>query len=216
VATLTTRTAAPAAFGTTTTWKGGLRLPGVGFFVLSAGFMLVIMLAASMAPGYNYNAAAISDLGVITQTALLFNVALIAVGLLNLTAGYAFFRHHRRGWLLAIYALAGLGAMGAGAIPLGTSDLHSIFALAAFVFFNVEAVGTGFVLHGPMKPISWLAGVAGLVYVVLMIIGDAGNTAIFGAIGHGGSERMIVYPVMLWMLAMSGYLMGTAGERSGD
>lgn len=199
-----------------TTWMASLRLPGVGFFVLSAGFMLVIMLAASMAPGYDYNAAAISDLGVIAETALLFNVSLIAVGLLNLAAGYAFFRHHRRGWLLAIYALAGLGAIGAGAIPLGTSDLHSLFALAAFVFFNVEAIGTGFVLHGPMKPISWLAGIAGLVYVVLMIIGDAGNTAVFGAIGHGGSERMIVYPVMLWMVAMSGYLMGTAGEPSRD
>lgn len=198
------------------TWTSGLRLPGVGFFVLSAGFMLVIMLAASMAPGYDYNAAAISDLGVITQTALLFNVTLIAVGLTNLAAGYAFFRRHGRGWLLAIYALAGLGAIGAGAIPLGSSDLHSIFALAAFVFFNVEAIGTGFVLHGPMKPISWLAGIAGLVYVVLMIIGDAGNTAVFGAIGHGGSERMIVYPVMLWMLAMSGYLMAGTGAPGHD
>ena len=50
----------------------------------------------------------------------------------------------------------------------------------------------------------------------VMIIGDSGNAAVFGPIGHGGAERMIVYPVMLWMLAMSGYLMGTAGERSGE
>jgi hypothetical protein len=46
-----------------------------------------------------------------------------------------------------------------------------------------------------------------LVFVVVMVIGDSGNPAIFGAIGHGGAERMIVYPAMLWMLALGGYLM---------
>lgn len=27
------------------------------------------------------------------------------------------------------------------------------------------------------------------------------------AIGHGGTERMIVYPAMVWLLALGGYLM---------
>ena len=31
--------------------------------------------------------------------------------------------------------------------------------------------------------------------------------AAFGPIGHGGTERMIVYPAMLWMLAFGGHLM---------
>jgi hypothetical protein len=31
--------------------------------------------------------------------------------------------------------------------------------------------------------------------------------AVFGPIGHGGMERMIVYPAMLWMMAVGGYLM---------
>jgi hypothetical membrane protein len=212
VATLTNRAAAPAAASPATTWTSVRQLAGLLLFVLSAGFMIVIMLAASIAPNYDYAGGAISDLGTVDQTALLFNAGLVAVGLLNIGGGYAFYGSHRRGWLLAIYALAGLGAIGAGAIPLGTSDLHSIFALLAFVFFNAEAVGTGYVLHGPMRPISWLAGGAGLAYVVIMVIGDSGNPAIFGAIGHGGAERMIVYPVMLWMTALGGYLMSGAAE----
>jgi hypothetical protein len=40
------------------------------------------------------------------------------------------------------------------------------------------------------------------------VLGDSGNAAAFGPIGHGGTERMIVYPVMLWMLAFGGFLMG--------
>jgi hypothetical protein len=66
-----------------------------------------------------------------------------------------------------------------------------------------------------LRLISALAGTLGIVFVVLMVIGDAGNTAAFGPIGHGGTERMIVYPVMLWMLAFGGYLMArpAAGPR---
>jgi hypothetical membrane protein len=214
VATLTGHGTVPSTTTRDAGWVADLRLPGILFFVLAAGFMTVIMLAASIAPNYDFHSGAISDLGVIDETALLFNVGLVAVGLLNIGGGYAFWRSHRRGWLLVLYVLAGAGAIGAGLIPLGTSDLHSIFALFAFVFFNAEAVGSGYVLHGPMRLISWLAGGAGMAYVVIMIIGDAGNPAIFGSIGHGGSERLIVYPVMLWMLALGGYLMSGGSGRA--
>jgi hypothetical protein len=43
--------------------------------------------------------------------------------------------------------------------------------------------------------------------MVLMVIGDAGDPTVFGAKGHGGTERMIVYPAMLWMLAYGGYIL---------
>ena len=67
-----------------------------------------------------------------------------------------------------------------------------------------------------MRPLSVLAGAVGLVFVVLMIIGDGGNSAAFGAIGHGGTERMIVYPVMLWMLALGGYLIAGSAARGSE
>ena len=192
---------------TRTMTRDDLRIPGFLLFLLAAQFMTVITLAASMAPAYDFQAGAISDLGVIRETALLFNASLIAVGVLNIAGGYLYFRSHHRPWILVTYLLAGIGALGAGSIPLNTSDLHSLFALVAFLFFNLEALATATVLRGPMKAVSLLAGAIGIVFVVVMIIGDSGNPAIFGAIGHGGAERLIVYPVMLWMLALGGYLM---------
>lgn len=191
-------------------WWADPRLPGVLLFSLAALFMTVIMLAASIAPAYDYAGGAISDLGVITQTAWLFNVTLLAVGLLNVLAGYFLYLQHHRTGLLALFVLAGMGSVGAGAIPLGTSDLHSVFAVFAFVFFNLEAVAAAAIVRGPMRVVSIVAGVVGTVFVALMVIGDAGNAAAFGPIGHGGTERMIVYPVMLWMLAFGGYLMAGA------
>jgi len=183
-----------------------LRLAGLSFLVLAAGFMTVIMLAAATVPGYDFRGAAISDLGTLPETALLFNASLVLVGVLNLAGGYLFYRTHGKRWLLTVYTLAGLGAIGAGIFPLDTGGLHGLFALLAFLFFNVQALGTATRLHGTMRVLSGVAGGVGLVFVVLMALGDAGNAAAFGPIGHGGTERMIVYPVMLWLVAFGGYL----------
>jgi hypothetical protein len=47
-------------------------------------------------------------------------------------------------------------------------------------------------------------------------IGDSGNATVFGPYGHGGSARMIAYPMMLWLVALGGYLMAAAfGGRIG-
>ena len=191
------------------------RTAGVLAFLSGATFLVGTMLAASIAPGYDFHGAAISDLGVIDSTALLFNGGLIAIGVLELAAGILFFRVHRRPGILATFLLGGVGVIGAGLFPLDTGAAHSLFALSAFVGFNLQAIATAAWVHGPMRVISLVAGLAGLAYVVVMVIGDAGNPAIFGPIGHGGAERMIAYPVMGWLLAFGGYLMASdpAAER---
>jgi hypothetical membrane protein len=192
------------------------RVAGLGFLAIGAGFMTVIMLAASLVPDYAYADAAISDLGITPGSATLFNLSLVAVGLVNLLAGFVFYRGHGRLWLLALYVIAGLGAVGAGVFPLDTGAPHSLSALIAFLFFNLEAIGTAAVLRGPIRWISVASGALGLVFVVLMVIGDSGNAAAFGPIGHGGTERMIVYPVMVWLVALGGYLLAQVDERRAD
>jgi hypothetical membrane protein len=187
---------------------GSRRLAGLAFLALSAQFMTAIMLAAAMVPGYDFGASAISDLGVAPETALLFNASLVLVGLLNLAGGYLFYRSHGRRWLLAVFAIAAVGAIGAGLFPLSAGGIHSLFALLAFVGFNAQAIASATQVTGAMRALSVLAGALGIVFVALMVIGDAGNTAAFGPIGHGGTERMIVYPVMLWLVAFGGYLLG--------
>jgi hypothetical protein len=66
-----------------------------------------------------------------------------------------------------------------------------------------------------MRALGFIAGAVGLVYTVLMVIGDSGNTAVFGPYGHGGSERMIAYPVMAWLIALGGYLMAGRTAEGG-
>lgn len=184
-----------------------VRAAGLALFGLAALFMTTIMLAASMAPGYDLAGGAISDLGTIPETALLFNVALVVVGLLNIAAGFLLGGAGAGLGLLLVYVAAGAGAIGAGIVPLDRGAMHGIFALVAFVLFNVQAIVSARLVPGPMSAISIAAGLVGLAFVALMVVGDSGNPAVFGPIGHGGAERMIVYPVMLWMLGFGGALM---------
>jgi hypothetical membrane protein len=186
-----------------------LRAAGVLAFLTGATFLVGTMLAASIAPGYDFHAAAISDLGTIGETAALFNAVLIATGLLDLAMGLLLVQVSGHRAVLVPILMGGLGAIGAGVFPLDTGAPHTLFALAAFVGFNLEALACARIVRGPMRWISLLAGVVGLAYVGIMVIGDAGDPAMFEAIGHGGSERMIAYPVMAWLLAFGGYLMAT-------
>jgi hypothetical membrane protein len=201
--------------GTTVSIRGlqfdSRRLAGLCFLTLAAQFMTVIMLGAAMVPGYDFRGGAISDLGVVPETALMFNASLVVVGVFNLFGGYFFYRTHGARWLLAVFGIAGLGAIGAGVFPLDTGGLHGLSALLAFVFFNLQAIASATRLSGGMRVLAVLAGAVGLGFVVLMAVGDAGTAAAFGPIGHGGTERMIVYPVMLWLVALGGYLLGAGG-----
>ena len=209
-------TAASAATAATGVWSVArdVRLAGLLTFIQAAQSMTVMMLGASMAPGYDVRGGAISDLGVIAQTAVLFNASLILTGALNLAVGVLLSAQGRAGrWLTVVFVIAGIGALGAGLVPLDRGGLHGLFALGAFVAFNLQALGSSRLVAGPLRAVGLVSGVLGLLFVALMVVGDAGDPAVFGPIGHGGAERMIVYPAMLWLLTFGGALMVGAPRR---
>lgn len=182
---------------------------GLAYFLLAAQFITVITLAASAAPGYQLRDGAISDLGVIAETALLFNAALLLVGLLNLLGAYYAYRLERGRLLLGVCGIASIGAVGASLLPLSTGGWHGLFALLAFVFFNLEIIGQA--MRTDNAALRWtglVLATIGLVHVVVMAVGDAGSSLVFGPIGHGGVERLIVYPPMLWLMVYGGFRLG--------
>ncbi|KAF5087450.1 hypothetical protein DSECCO2_46360 [anaerobic digester metagenome] len=188
-------------------------IAGVLLFLLPVQFMIALMAGAAMAPGYSININAISDLGVTGATAWLFNSSLFLAGLLNVIGGYFLYRSYGRGWILPVFVLTGAGAMGAAVFTLDIPGIHGLFALAAFVFFNVEAIACASLVRGPLKAISIIAGIVGLVFLVTHAASDFGIMSLYGPIGHGGSERMIVYPALLWLAGFGGYLMVPFGVK---
>ena len=183
---------------------------GILLFLLPVQFITALVAGAAIAPGYSINTNAISDLGVIGETAWLFNASLFAAGLLNIAGGYFLYRSYGRGWILPVFLLAGIGAIGAAVFTLDIPGIHGLFALAAFVFFNIEAIAGSTLVRGPLKAIAIIAGVLGLIFLVTHAASDFGIMNLYGPIGHGGSERMIVYPALFWLMAFGGYLMAPA------
>ena len=187
---------------------------GVLFFLGSAQFVTILMIGEAMAPGYSISENAISDLGVIGATRALFNTSLFIIGLLIALGGYLFHRTHRKPWITALFILAGIGTIGAGVFNL-EYGIHGIFALIAFLFVNLQAIGSATQIRGPLKTLSPILGIVGLVALGLMVAGDIGGiAAAFGPIGHGGTERLIVYPGLLWLMAFGGYLMASQALAS--
>lgn len=182
----------------------------------AAQFLTILMLLEAIAPGYSMHDGAISDLGTIPETELWFALTLFAIGTTNLLAGWFLYRtwHDKR--LFAVFVLGSIGAMGAALVPLDNpSDLHGLFALLAFLFMNVEAILVGLKFKGGLRAASIVAGVLGLVFMVMMMLVDAESLDVSGSIGHGGVERMIVYPVLIWMVLIGGYLLAQPARSAG-
>ncbi|MCU0851845.1 MAG: DUF998 domain-containing protein [Thermoplasmata archaeon] len=189
-------------------------MTGLLLLVASAQFLVVMMVAEAVAPDYSMHENAISDLGVIDETRLFFNASMFAIGLLNLFAGFFFYKVHGSRVLYAMFVLGGIGAMGAAAIPLDSPiGIHGLFAFVAFFFINLEAITCVRLTKGPLKVMSLLAGATGIVFLVMMILVDSNAVDVSGSIGHGGTERLIAYPALLWMVAFGGNLLGDATSK---
>lgn len=189
-------------------------LTGLLLIMGSAQFLTVMMIGEAVAPDYSMHANAISDLGVIKETRTFFNPSMFIVGLLNLVAGYFFFRVHGSRILLCVFGIGGIGAMGAALFPLDSPvKIHGLFALLAFLFMNIEALLGSRLFKGPLTIMSVVAGITGLIFLVMMVLVDGGSVDVSGSIGHGGTERMIAYPVLIWLVIVGGYLLGGPAVR---
>ncbi|MFA5101709.1 MAG: DUF998 domain-containing protein [Candidatus Thermoplasmatota archaeon] len=186
---------------------------GLILSIMSAQFLLVLMLGAAIAPDYSIHDNAISDLGVIAQTTLLFNTSLFLFGLFIIIAAYFYHPLHKKRSITLLFIIAGIGGIGVAFFPLNNPVIHSIFALIAFLFTNLLPIGISVLLPKPLNVLSIVIGTLGLVFLLLHFLSGIGVLNVYGVIGHGGSERMIVYPVLLWFIAFGGYLMASSEKK---
>ena len=99
--------------------------------------------------------------------------------------------------------------MGVGLFPGDTGVIHGMVALAWFVTAPLSAIAAYRLERKPFGYISVAIGIFVLI-VLLMALFSAGPSPIFLAFGRGGEERMIAFPVAIWVTAFGGYLMGSS------
>jgi len=182
----------------------------LGKILLAIGslqFIVVMLVAEQLYPGYSPLHNYISDLGALkAPTAPLFNTSVILLGVLGLLAVFLLRQELGRtgAWLLG---LASLGAMGVGFFPEDYGLPHSISALIAFLFGALAVIVIGFRRGGIFKPLGVTLGVISLIALALFI------PRVITPLGIGGIERLVAYPVLIFLI-MYGLSGKTAGKSS--
>jgi hypothetical membrane protein len=188
-----------------------LRRAGQILFIEAALFLIVLVLCAGIAREYGLPGHTLSRLGILPATAFLFNGSLIALGMLNFLAAYFFFRGGTRLFTALAFVLAGLGAAGAGAVNVAISnDVHTVFAAIGFLGHILIPFALTRSADGAMRLLSYVAGISSVAFLLVWVVALAGHTDESGQTGTGATQRMIVYPLALWIMVFGGYLVGSS------
>ncbi len=186
-------------------------LAGAFMFIGSMQFVIGMVLAEIFYPGYNVSANYISDLGatcrdtciIYQPSAFIFNTSVIFLGILILISSYCLWLEFKNNLISIFIGLSGLGAVGVGLFPETAGILHLIVSLVTFLFAALSAIAARNFVKPPFTYFSVFLGVASLAALVLF------GLKFYSGLGPGGMERMIAYPVLLWVIGFGGYLMSS-------
>ncbi|MEM4316246.1 MAG: DUF998 domain-containing protein [Nitrososphaerota archaeon] len=177
------------------------RLASILLFVGIAQFMVFLRVSEAVYPGYSVAGNYISDLGV-GPAAPIFNTSIIVLGVLVISASLLVYRvFHDLAFTVLVF-MTGFGAAGVGVFPEGSPyNLHMIMSFMVFFSAGLSAIAAYRVTPQPLKTISIFSGILTLTTLILFASGT------YLGLGHGGMERMIAYPPLIWGLVLAGYLM---------
>ena len=170
-------------------------------FIGSTQFILGIILSEILYPGYNASLQTISSLGV-GPSAVVFNTSILLLGVLGLTGMYFFHQVYNSNLFSILLGLAYVGAIGVGLFTEdpATFNLHVIFSFIAYVFGGIAAITSYKQQKQPMSHFSVILGAFSLVAIVLLASGN------YLGLGLGGIERMVAYPLLLWLVGFGSQL----------
>jgi hypothetical membrane protein len=194
---------------------------GALLFVGGLQWFMTVMAAETLFPGYSTRANDLSDLAStippntlpVQPSAIMFNAATILLGLMVLISAFLIYRGCKERFFCLLLAIFGAAAMGVGIFPGDAGIIHGLVALVTFVTSSLSAVAAYRLERRPFAYISAVIGIFSL--IVLFSAFFLGESSPFWmAFGGGGEERLIAYPVLLWVTGFGGYLMGAPSTNT--
>jgi hypothetical membrane protein len=183
---------------------------GLTLFLGTVQFAIGLTIAEIVYPNYSVAANYISDLGVGTAAAPIFDGSIILLGALLVLCSWFVLRAYHDRLLMVALAVAGIGAAGVGIFTEGSPfGLHSAFSLVTFVSAALATIFAFRVVHAPLRYLSVVFGVVSFAALGLYV------TSNYLGLGAGGMERMIVWPVLVWGIGFGGYLLGMTSPSPG-
>jgi len=189
-------------------WESILRkIAGLLILIGATQFIIGMIASEALYGGYSTANNYISDLGV-GPSAILFNSSVFLFGLMILGGTYYIWRASRNTLFTISFLLAGIGTTGVGIFPESAGSIHIVVSLIAFLFGGLSAIFAYKLEESPLNYVSVIMGLIALIALVLFI------TQNFLGLGKGGMERIVLYPLVLWVIAFGGHLIGLKEKQS--
>ena len=184
-----------------------LRRGGLLFTFTGAGFLLLVTVLEAIYPGYSVHANTISDLLAIGTTTSSIGeplAFLIAVSWI-LGGYYAYSDGGKKMRVLTV--LPGIGLLLAVLSPENVNvGIHSVGAVLAFIPGGIVVILSYRTIRSPFRYFAAFLGALSLLGTVVEF--GAYNSALMQqTLGPGGWERVIIYPVMIWLIGFGSYLL---------
>jgi hypothetical membrane protein len=191
------------------------KVAGTLFFIAATQFILCLIIAEALYPGYSVSRNYISDLGV-GPSAIIFNASVFLLGALLLAGTYLQRHNPALKTVNTMLLLMAIGAMSVGIFTKDFTLVHGAVSSAAFFFAGLSAITSCKILPKPLSQISIVLGAmtlaalalfsAGIIASGSMTSNIAYDSTFYLGLGPGGMERMIVYPALMWLAAFGGHL----------
>lgn len=197
------------------------RVAGFTFLLTAAGIVMSTITNEAIYPRrYSTNLNTISDLSgtepphsiMVEPSRTIFVVTMMLAGLLVLVGTWHLARVVDRRRLVIAMTVFGVGLVGIAVLPGNVEGWHPLFAFCAFLGGASAAIQSRHVIGGPFRHVALTAGVIALLAVAFGVeaLEDWGPQA---ALGVGGIERWIAYPVLLWLFGFGAFLLAPKCDR---
>ena len=188
------------------------KISGLLMFIGAVQWFLVILLAEGLHPGYNSAIHYVSSLGV-GKTALFYNTSVILLGLTTIVGTYLMQGSHSSRAFTLLLVITGLATIGVGIFPENVRPLHGIVTPIALIFGGLSAIGSYRIQTSPLRYIAVLLG-AGSIFAGVLFNSYLGlpreSLDTFLGLGKGTMERLVIYPILLWIVVFGSSLTGRA------
>jgi len=196
-----------------------LNVAGYLCIVAPLQWIILVFVAQAYYPSYTIAKNDLSDLGATCHNAvgptpgvctiyqpasIIWNVTLSLFGLLTVVAAYFLYRGLKNRLFSAFFGLYGLGGLIAGVVPENVElTTHGLGALVSFVAGALAAITVYRLRLGSrlFTIVSIILGIISIAGIILLIFVPFA-TLESSVIGHGGDERIIVYPLMIWEMIL--------------
>ena len=181
--------------------RSGLLLFLAGFLIFMGIITGEIFYKAEFSVKDDYISELASKTFFRLASASVFDYTMIIAGIMVIIGTWFVNKIFKKYLLTIPMALLGAGLACFGIFPGEILPMHDIFALIVFICGAMSAIVSFKVVKAPLR---YIFACFGIIALILLIF----QKYFTPALGVGGAERWLFYPVVFWITGMGAYLLG--------